>query len=94
MLDFKEGVMHTLVLRKVPEDLYLRLKDTASAHHRSMTQEAIVSLRVALELPQAASRPSPQESLAWLEQQVWSLPVLDTRGADEILGYGDDGLNH
>jgi hypothetical protein len=23
---------------------------------------------------------------------VWSLPVLDGRSAEEILGYGDDGL--
>lgn len=84
--------MHTLVLRKVPEDLYLRLKDRAVTHHRSMTQEAIVSLRSALDVPIVESRPNPQESLAWLEQQIWSLPVLDTRSADEILGYGDDGL--
>ena len=86
--------MHILVIRKVPEDLYQRLKDSAVAHHRAMTQEAIVSLRVALELPRAASRPSPQESLAWLKREVWNLPVRDTRGADEILGYGDDGHNH
>jgi len=84
--------MHTLVLRKVPEDLYLRLKDTAAAHHRSMTQEAIVSLRSALELQQVEGRPGLQESLAWLKQAVWNLPVQDARGADEILGYGDDGL--
>ena len=28
----------------------------------------------------------------WLEEQVWSLPLLDQRSADDILGYGDDGL--
>ena len=33
-----------------------------------------------------------EESKRWLEQQVWTLPVLDNRSAEEILGYGDDGL--
>jgi len=28
----------------------------------------------------------------WLEQQVWSARVLDDRSAEEICGYGDDGL--
>jgi len=30
--------MPTLVLRNVPEDLYLRLKETAAEHRLSMTQ--------------------------------------------------------
>lgn len=84
--------MHTLVLRKVPEEVYLRLKDSAAAHHRSMTQEAIVSLRVALDLPFTENRPDAQESLAWLRREVWNLPVQDARAAEDILGYGDDGL--
>ena len=37
-------------------------------------------------------RPTAEESRRWLEQQVWTLPLLDARGADEILGYGDAGL--
>jgi hypothetical protein len=40
----------------------------------------------------AAQRPSLAESRRWLEEQVWTLPVLDDRSAEEILGYGDDGL--
>jgi hypothetical protein len=40
----------------------------------------------------ARERPTAEESGRWLEQQVWSLPLLDERGVDEILGYGDDGL--
>jgi hypothetical protein len=47
---------------------------------RSMNQEAIME------------RPSLAESQRWLEEQVWTLPVLDERSAEEILGYGDDGL--
>ena len=37
-------------------------------------------------------RPSPEETRRWLEQQVWALPLLDHRKANEILGYCDDGL--
>jgi len=85
--------MPTLVLRNVPDDLYQRLKETAAEHRRSMTQEAIVSLRTGLdgreELPH---RPSLEESLDWLRSEVWSLPVLDQRSDDEILGYNAHGL--
>jgi antitoxin VapB len=74
--------MPTLVLRNVPEDLYQRLKETAAQHHRSMTQEAIVSLQAALE-GEMARRPKPavDETLDWLRREVWSLPVLDHRDA-------------
>jgi plasmid stability protein len=37
--------MPTLVLRNVPEALHGKLKAAAAAHHRSMTQEAIMALR-------------------------------------------------
>jgi hypothetical protein len=40
----------------------------------------------------APERPTADESRRWLEQQVWTLPLLDERSADEILGYGDAGL--
>jgi hypothetical protein len=79
--------MPTLVLRNLPDDLYQRLKETAAEHRRSMTQEAIVSLRVALDgFQEQTARPTPGETLEWLKNEVWSLPVLDQRGADEILG--------
>ena len=74
------GAMNTLVLRQVPDVLYRRLKAVAAAHRRSMNEEAILQ------------RPSLAESRRWLEEQVWTLPVLDDRGAKEILEYGDDGL--
>lgn len=84
--------MATLVLRNVPDDLHLKLKAAAAAHHRSMTQEAIVSLRKVLEGPPSADRPSAGEILAWLEAEVWPLLNDDKRSPDQILGYGDDGL--
>ena len=47
---------------------------------RSMNEEAILQ------------RPSLAESRRCLEEQVWTLPGLDQRSAEVILGYGDDGL--
>jgi len=84
--------MPILVLRNVPDDLYGRLKQAAADHRRSMAQEAIVALQSglagALDRP---LRPSVTESLAWLKAEVWTLPVLDRRSEDEILGYNADG---
>jgi plasmid stability protein len=84
--------MNTLVLRGVPDALYRRLKAVAATHRRSMNQEAILALEAGLPEPKPRPRPSVEETLAWLESEVWSLPRLDPRSADEILGYGDDGL--
>jgi len=84
--------MNTLVLRQVPDALYRRLKAVAAAHRRSMNQEAILALETGLPGASMVQRPSLEESRLWLEQTVWMLPVLDQRRAEEILGYGDDGL--
>ena len=84
--------MNTLVLRQVPDALYRRLKAVAAAQRRSMNQEAILALEAGLPGAPAPQRPTAEESRRWLEEQVWSLPVLDGRTADAILGYGDDGL--
>ena len=84
--------MNTLVLRQVPDVLYRRLKAVAAAHRRSMNQEAILALEAGLPESPIPERPSLAESRRWLEEQVWALPVLDQRSAEEILGYSDDGL--
>lgn len=84
--------MNTLVLRQVPDALYRRLKAVAAAHRRSMNQEAILALEAGLPESPIPQRPTLEASRRWLEEQVWSLPVLDQRSAEEILGYGDDGL--
>ena len=78
--------MNTLVLRQVPDVLYRRLKAVAAAHRRSMNQEAILALEAGLPESPIPQRPSLAESRRWLEEQVWNLPVLDYRSAEEILG--------
>ncbi len=57
-----------------------------------MNQEAILALAAGLPGGPPMQRPSAEEIRRWLEQQVWALPLLDHRQANEILGYGDDGL--
>ena len=57
-----------------------------------MNQEAILALQAGLPGEAIPQRPTAAESRLWLEQQVWTLPVLDGRSAEEILGYGEDGL--
>ncbi|MCT0212439.1 MULTISPECIES: FitA-like ribbon-helix-helix domain-containing protein [unclassified Synechococcus] len=84
--------MNTLVLRQVPDAIYRRLKAVAAAHRRSMNQEAILALEAGLPGKPIPERPTVEESRRWLAQQVWTLPLLDERTGEEILGYGDDGL--
>jgi hypothetical protein len=84
--------MPTLVLRGVPDEPYRQLKQTASAHRRSMTQEAISLLESGLRISPPPAKPSADEVKDWLRREVWTLPVLDTRDSDEILGYNEHGL--
>jgi plasmid stability protein len=84
--------MNTLVIRQVPDALYRKLKAVAAAHRPAMNQEAILALEAGRPREPVQRRPTAEESRRWLGQQVWTLPVLDQRSAEEILGYGDDGL--
>jgi hypothetical protein len=86
--------MNTLVLRQVPDALYRRLKAVAASHRRSMNQEAILASAAGLPGAPPPQRPGVEASSHWLEQQIWNLPLQDPRGAEEILGFGDDGLCH
>jgi plasmid stability protein len=84
--------MPTLVLRHVPDDLVKRLDAAAARHRRSLTEEAIICLRIGLEgAPGRPGKPSAEEALAWLEQEVWPLLELDHRTDDEIPGYNARG---
>ena len=82
--------MATLVLRNVPDDLYHRLKQAAADHRRSMTQEAILSLRIRARgaggsVPKRGRRRNARILGA---RKLGPLPLLDQRPDDEILGYG------
>lgn len=56
--------MATLYVRDVPNDLYERLKDSAAQEGRSISQEALRLLRLAL----LTERPKPDpEFMAWFQ---------------------------
>ncbi|HLF96048.1 MAG TPA: hypothetical protein VI457_02805 [Methylococcaceae bacterium] len=82
--------MPTLVLRGVPGELYERLKLAAQNHRRSLTQETILRLEQSI-APRETAKPSVEQLANWLQNEVWTLPVLDQRPADEILGYNEHG---
>ena len=84
--------MPTLLVRGLPDELYQQLKQLASLHHRSLTQEAISVLESGLRAATPARKPSPEAVEDWLRREVWTLPVLDSRSPDQIVGYNEDGL--
>jgi len=84
--------MADLTIRGFPDELHRRLKQLANAHHRSVNREVIALIERAMaggldEKP----RLSAAEIIA-KAQRFASLPVLDGRGADELIGYDADGL--
>jgi antitoxin FitA len=54
----------TVTLKNIPDPVYLRLKESAAAHHRSLNSEVIACLERVL-LP---ARVSPEERLARARQ--------------------------
>lgn len=53
--------MPTLVIKSVPVALHRRLKRTAAAHRRSLTQETMVLLEKALAAEESAASTSPRK---------------------------------
>ncbi len=64
--------MATLQIRDLPEDIYLRLVACARAEHRSVSQQATVELRKALNAPE---RDRSRQALAALRVSNRRLPV-------------------
>jgi plasmid stability protein len=84
--------MATLVLHDISDNLYQRLKALAEVHRHSVNQEALSVLEAALAPLEEVPKLSEEETLDWLRREVWTLPVLDSRNPDEILGYTEHGL--
>ena len=81
-----------MTLRDLPDDLHDWIKQQAAAHHRSVNKEVIALLdNLRRELPSARPRPSVGEILA-IGERVAQAPVLNARGAEEILDYDENGL--
>lgn len=58
----------------------------------TLTTAVVRALSERLERHRARRGPSVEQRLRRLRIDVAALPVHDARGADEILGYDEDGL--
>ena len=78
----------------IKDDLADRLaRELAAETGETITTAVAVALRERLErLRGAVPRERRREALATLTDRSSARPVRDRRGADEIMGYGPDGL--
>ena len=68
-------------------------RELAARTGETLTQAVVVALRERLARETGRTRSIPlREELAAIRQRCAVLPVLDTRSADEILGYDGRGL--
>ncbi len=88
--------MSAVTLRDLPEDLHAFLKADAAANHRSFNKQVIVALdSYRLSKTPANNTPSAEAKIARVKEiqaQIRSKLKPDSRSADELIGYGDDGL--
>lgn len=84
--------MADLTIRGLPDELHQQLKQLADAHHRSVNRETIALIERAMA---GSLSEKPRLSAAEIivkAQRFASLPVLDGRGVDELIGYDANGL--
>jgi len=68
-------------------------RELAARTGETLTEAVVVALRERLAREAGRTRAIPlREELAAIRRRCADLPVLDTRTADEILGYDDQGL--
>lgn len=82
--------MADLTIRRLPDELHAWLKQQAEAHHRSVNKETIAVLEAA-----SAQGERPRLSageILTVAKRFAALTVLESRSADEILGYDNNGL--
>ena len=87
--------MATMTVREVPDELHSWLKQRAEMHHRSMNKEVIALLEKLRGKPEEIAELTTEERFAAMmaiSRRCAALPELDPRGADEIVGYDQNGL--
>jgi len=67
-------------------------RDLAATTGESLTDAVTIALRERLERERSRRSTDVQHRLRRLAVEVTSIPVLDRRPADDILGYDDRGL--
>ena len=84
--------MANLLVQNIPDDLYVRLKQMAEKHNRSLDQEAVQCLKVGVALESSPGEKPTWEEFAAFMQDAWAMPIADARSPDEIIGYNANGL--
>jgi len=84
--------MPTLTLRDLPQQLHAWLKRQASAHRRSVNQEVIALLEAVRSTARERAPRLRAEELLEIGRRCAALPELDTRSADDIIGYDEHGI--
>ena len=69
-------------------------RELATQTGETLTEAVVTALRERLEREHARRAPSIRSRLARLTVDVASMPVVDGRAPEEILGYDDAGLPH
>ena len=74
-------------------------RELARISGKPITEAVRDSLKRELERAKVVAQARPKEDdfverVMAIARRCAALPVLDNRSADEILGYGDDGLPH
>jgi len=64
--------MASLTLKNIPSEIHERLKTSADAHFRSITQEAFARLQMSFDLEEAAATKLHQ---SWIDQAIASGPA-------------------
>ncbi|MDQ6726150.1 MAG: type II toxin-antitoxin system VapB family antitoxin [Actinomycetota bacterium] len=67
-------------------------RELASVTGESLTEAVVTALRERLTRHQARGMGGMAARLRRIQSDVTTLPVLDERAPDEIVGYGDHGL--
>jgi len=85
--------MTDLMLRDIPNDLYVWLEKRAQDNHCSLHQEALALLETLQKSTTSQPAKLTVEEIMAIAHQFAELPELGSRDANEVLGYDKYGLS-
>ncbi len=74
------------------QNIKVRDLPSAWARHIGARPDDLVSVTIRPEKPQHSRKPIDRKAIRKLLEKVDSLPILDDRMPDEVLGYDEYGL--
>ena len=86
--NFHSLTMAALVIKSFPEALHAKLRQTAAAHRRSVTQETIHLIEIALRAEEKSQAPTPPPASCWTRRPL--LPEYEALVRSGALSGGTD----